>query len=358
MMELNNNVRAALDDLGMKTLVQPVTKMEELMKFRIDGIPALAVDGTVVLQKKVPEVEDLKILLSAFSEASAQQFNMKTILVPTDFSLAAKDAFHFSLDLAARMGSVVKAVHVWHPEFDPQQPYLYNEARFATDEDAKKRLSTFVEEETRETEGGAVLVGARAEQEVMVGFPVDEILQLSEQPEVDLIVMGSTGEKGFLTNLFGSVSTNVAQRASCPVLLVPEGVSFHGFRHILYASDYEAAERPMLHKLVDFANVFKADIHFVHVNTEDKPESQDYEEVKNNLFKVLFEGREPSFAFNVSQVEGRSVVQGLNEYALQHHIDLVVMVRPNRDFWENLFHKSITKRMVLNTRLPILVLHE
>ena len=59
----------------------------------------------------------------------------------------------------------------------------------------------------------------------------------------------------------------------------------------------------------------------------------------------------------MSQVEGQTVATGLNEYALRHRIDLIVLARPSRDFWENIFHKSVSQAMALNTKLPILIYH-
>ncbi len=341
--------------MGMKAIVENVTGMEKLMKYRINGIPALVVNGTVVLQKMVPPVEDLKILLNAFVEGAFNQFAMKNILVPTDFSQAARDAFQFALELAELQGGKVKAVHIYHPEFDPESNWL-NSSFMDGVAFAKDRLNAFVKEQRQNATAGHVDVEVEVEQEVITGFAVDEILALSKRKDVDLIVMGSTGERGFLEKMFGSVSTNVTQRADCPVMLVPQGVHFRGFNHIMYASNYEAAERPTIHKLVDVTNTFHSNIHFVHVAEEG--DSKTYQEIESRLFKVLFNGSEPSFAFNLTKIEGHTVVDGLNDYAMKHNIDLVVMVSPHRNFWEQLFHKSVTKAMTLNTKLPILVLHE
>ncbi len=352
--QLRANLIEALASLGMKAVVENVSEMDRLMRYHIDGIPAMAVDGTVVLQKIVPPAEDLKILLNAFVKKAFKQFAMKNILVPTDFSPAAKGAFQFALDLAELQGGKVEAMHIYHPEFDPESNWLNNSFLEGVGF-AKERLAAFVEEELNAAAVGNVATAVEVKQEVITGFAVDEILDLSKRKDVEMIVMGSTGERGFLEKMFGSVSTNVTQRAECPVMLVPQGVQFHGFKHIMYASNYEAAERPTLHKLVDVANAFNADIHFVHVDEEG--DSSTYQEIESRLFNVLFNGSEPSFAFNLTKIEGQSVVDGLNDYAIKHNIDLVVMVCPHRKFWEQLFHKSMTKAMTLNTKLPILVLH-
>jgi nucleotide-binding universal stress UspA family protein len=51
------------------------------------------------------------------------------------------------------------------------------------------------------------------------GLPVDELVKASEG--ADMIVLGRRGMGGFTRLLMGSVSSQVAQHAQCPVLIVP-----------------------------------------------------------------------------------------------------------------------------------------
>jgi nucleotide-binding universal stress UspA family protein len=51
------------------------------------------------------------------------------------------------------------------------------------------------------------------------GLPVDELVKASES--ADMIVLGRRGMGGFVRLLMGSVSSQVAQHAQCPVLIVP-----------------------------------------------------------------------------------------------------------------------------------------
>ena len=107
MKKLRNNVETALSRLGMDASVKVVSDVEELMRFKINGIPALVINGKVVLQKVVPEVEDLQILLNLFKDKFSKSFDMNDILVPTDFSTVSADALKFAVNLAsAGNGSV------------------------------------------------------------------------------------------------------------------------------------------------------------------------------------------------------------------------------------------------------------
>jgi nucleotide-binding universal stress UspA family protein len=57
---------------------------------------------------------------------------------------------------------------------------------------------------------------------ITIGSPIDKILECSTDKKVDLIVIGSIGLSG-VSKFFkgiGSVSRNVSEKVSCPVLIV------------------------------------------------------------------------------------------------------------------------------------------
>jgi nucleotide-binding universal stress UspA family protein len=68
----------------------------------------------------------------------------------------------------------------------------------------------------------AGLAGPRPESvtvKAIHGFPVEELIKASKG--ADIVVLGSRGAGGFTRLMMGSVSGQVVQHASCPVLIVP-----------------------------------------------------------------------------------------------------------------------------------------
>lgn len=263
------------------------------------------------------------------------------ILVPTDFSESAKNACHYAQAIAKALTNAnIKIVHAFMPNVETEFPAMA--APIADHLRVREAMLKDFAVEMQEND-----------QELLVGFAADELVRLSV--EYDLIVMGTTGESGVLSRLFGSVSSAVAQRAMCPVLLIPPQATFQGLQRILYASSYDSVDEQSLNKLLDFNNLFNATVHFVHVR--DTNDERTYDNTKEEIFRKLFTKRDPLFAFEIAEVNADTVQQGLSDYAAAHQIDLVVMAHRQRSFWQGFFHHSQTLEAILNAKYPMLIFH-
>jgi small redox-active disulfide protein 2 len=62
--KLAHNTEAAAMDLGIKYTIEKVADINEIMQFGVMMTPALAVDGQVKVVGKVPNVAEIKSLIS------------------------------------------------------------------------------------------------------------------------------------------------------------------------------------------------------------------------------------------------------------------------------------------------------
>ncbi|CAH0999536.1 hypothetical protein LEM8419_00836 [Neolewinella maritima] len=270
---------------------------------------------------------------------------IQRVLVPVDFSKGAAAALQYAEAMATAVGArEVRVIHVFTP-----QAASGDMAALATPVgelmDARETaLEDFLERHPAPA-------GIRRRSELLLGFPADKIVE--ESAAVDLVVLGATGTTDVLEDVFGSIASSVAQRCKCPVLLVPRGATFSDYRHIVYASSSLSLSRRAVLKLMDFNDLFRARIHFVHVNEDDSEHRREREK----LFAPLFNNPDPEFAFEIVEVTADTVQEGLVGYLKENPVGLAVMVTQQRGFWERLFHRSATKQMVLHPEVPVLVFH-
>jgi nucleotide-binding universal stress UspA family protein len=280
---------------------------------------------------------------------------LRNIIVATDFSDNAKSAYRYAKHLASHFGASIEVVHYYEIPLNPPSPN-YMEIAHSYDylqEQSDNLLALFIEEETG-TEGGTMIANkVKTTVKSQAGMASQSLIELSKDPSVDLIVLGTTGEQGWVDKIFGSVSIKVGRDAFCPVLLVPNDTEFSDIHDIVYTSSFDSAQPQEIKLALDLAKYFVAAIHFIHVitNPNDLGISEKF------LFEHLVENEHTKVPYSVQNIDASSPTEGINQYLLNHNVDLLVTVTQHRTFWEKLMYASTTKSLAWNVRLPLLVLH-
>jgi nucleotide-binding universal stress UspA family protein len=133
------------------------------------------------------------------------------ILLATDGSENAVRAARTAVELANKTGSELHVVHVAEA---PHIFFAYTDLDPArAEQEARKILDDEVQR--IEDEGGTV-----AEAHLRLGPAEENIVNLGEQLDVGLIVIGSRGLGALRRAVMGSVSESVVRHAHCPVMVV------------------------------------------------------------------------------------------------------------------------------------------
>ncbi|HZT59518.1 MAG TPA: universal stress protein [Pyrinomonadaceae bacterium] len=143
---------------------------------------------------------------------------IRTILLPTDFSEFARGATPVAAEFARLLGARVICLHVVEPVVAPVswtptgEPLPVADFGGQLDEAAARELPAFTRDEELE--------GLEVEELVTHGEPASEIVRVAEERGVGLIVISSHGRTGLGRIIFGSTAESVVRRAHCPVLVV------------------------------------------------------------------------------------------------------------------------------------------
>ena len=138
---------------------------------------------------------------------------IRKILVPTDFSPDAAEAFRHAVMLAKATGAGVVVVHVARPP-----AVAVDGGRLSTDPTGGGPDDLWPDLRKLKAEDRSVAV----EHEVIVADrpDVSHVLKIVEAAGCDLIVMGTHGLTGLKHRLFGGLTEEVVRRARCPVMVV------------------------------------------------------------------------------------------------------------------------------------------
>jgi nucleotide-binding universal stress UspA family protein len=142
----------------------------------------------------------------------------QSIVVGTDGSDTAAQAVRQAVDLAGAVGAKLELVSAYSPV---SQQRLGEERRQAP-EDLQWAINP--REDVDATLEAAAAVAREAGVDVEVfprqGDPADAILDVAEEREADLIIVGNKGMTGAKRFLLGSVPNKVSHHAPCSVLII------------------------------------------------------------------------------------------------------------------------------------------
>ncbi|HZA45916.1 MAG TPA: universal stress protein [Rubrobacter sp.] len=133
------------------------------------------------------------------------------VLLTTDGSPNATLAAQSAVELCERTGSELHVVHVgeylptFYAQTEEEPAELRHTAQRVLDEQMERLRAA----------GGQV-----AQAHLLLGRPAEQIVNLSEELGVGVIVIGSRGHSALRRVLLGSVSESVVRHAHCPVFVV------------------------------------------------------------------------------------------------------------------------------------------
>ena len=142
----------------------------------------------------------------------------RSIVVGTDGSDTAQKAVDEAVDLAKALGAKLWLVSAYEPV---PKARLREEAR-QTPADLQWMVNPREEVDSTLSDAADVVRGAGVEVETFAreGDPADAILDVAEERDADLIVVGNKGMTGARRFLLGSVPNKVSHHAPCNVMIV------------------------------------------------------------------------------------------------------------------------------------------
>ena len=189
-------------------------------------------------------------------------FRIETIAVATDFTSHARAALLHAMGLAHRHNSRIIVLHVIDPiaHCSPFEAPFYADgvSRIAAEEQLKE-LSLLLAEE-----------GLLHETVLREGPARETILQVAEEYDADLLVLGSHGRNRIDRTVLGSVSERLMRASTCPVMVVgPETADpgqrrFHCER-ILFPTDLGQSSISAVAAVARFAAAHRSSLTLLHV---------------------------------------------------------------------------------------------
>lgn len=267
---------------------------------------------------------------------------MKKILVPTDFSENAMNAFLLAKELACAFKSQLTLLHTFQV---PQRSDMLISLDDVLREEAEKDMAAFLDK---------AAVNLPVEIKIVKGSAVHVIAEIAEAEKYGLIVMGTKGASGLKEVFLGSITGGVMRHTNVPILAVPDNFTPRPIKTIAFGvANLELSGEEIVEPLKALASQFDAKLFIYHSakGAEDLDKARLMETVSwlNGLHHT----------FHLEE-EKENLHESLKAFVKSKGADMLCLVRRKHGyigFFERLFKTSVTLNEVFHCELPLLVLH-
>jgi nucleotide-binding universal stress UspA family protein len=263
---------------------------------------------------------------------------MKKILVPTDFSPIADNAFRYAIEIASVLGSEILLHHAYTLDrFNFNLDFPRDKQPYAREMERKmrKKMQGF----QAQVDAKGVGVETKVEEEDIFSL----FNRKAIENEIELIIMGTKGASGVKGGVFGSVAAAALDSAEVPVLLIPPDRTFSSIENVVLATDHKGFTANVVAPLRNLVRHLDAEVTLLNVKDGNEAviDAVHFEGVKTSFKEVPMSG---------------SINESINDYICKEGCDLLCMIRRRKSLLESFFQKSITKTQVFENQVPLLVL--
>lgn len=181
---------------------------------------------------------------------------------------------------------------------------------------------------------------------------ISEVNDYVNRNHPDMVILEADEPTGLLSD--NTSNEEIIDEISCPVMLVPRDIVFWPIKQIVYATAYNEKDVLALRDLLRITAELNPSIKILHVNTEtgsgEQMGSLDFADAirkQTGYSNISLE--------NLTAGNDRSVTDMINDYASAVNADLLVVLRDEKKFFENLLNPDRTKKIAKKTDLPVLI---
>jgi len=270
------------------------------------------------------------------------------ILIPSDFSPIADDAFHAACQIALKKNA---EVHLFHAADMPQGWEKIPLANHLRNEISQSVLAN-AKEAYKIRSQKAIDLGLKIKFHYSEGLFLGNMEKLTQEIDFDIVVMGSHGASGKKEWFVGSKTQKVIRHIHEKVLVIKNPVQNVNFSKVLFASGLFEEDQKAFSHLLDFLKTSDVkEIHVLAIETGglfNPPKIVMLEALKD--FKALAHQYDCQTHFHTNL----SIEAGIQDFIKNNDIDLVALSNHIRTPLKRFFTGSNVEMVVNHAEVPVL----
>ncbi|MGQ0827592.1 MAG: universal stress protein [Bacteroidota bacterium] len=275
-------------------------------------------------------------------------FKIEKILIPIDFSETSLLAIEHAGFIAQLFKAELVLLHVvekYWEQFSVIQPELMVPLPSDFTAAIEKKL-----EETAEIIRSKY--GVRSTCITSEGNVFSEILSVSKEEDIDLLVMGTHGTSGIIEFFVGSNTYKVVTQSECPILSVQGHSTKLGFQNILLPVDDSIHSRQKVNHAIVLAQHFASKIHIAGL--PDSDDSSDLKKFEIKLDQIEEIVKKAGLSYSRKTLSGSNQARMTEDYAKNINADLIIIMTDQDEDITGRLMGTFAQQIINHSKIPVL----
>ena len=278
----------------------------------------------------------------------AKKFHIKKILIPFDFSETAELALEHAVFMAKLHKAEIIIAHVIESySFTSAISSAFGKSQSEFEEKLESSTNDKLQQLTEKLHHDS---GMKVIFRTETGKIYKKIVNIAEETDVDIIVMGTHGVSGFQDFLVGSNTYRVVMSASCPVISVQAHSKKIGFKDIVLPIDNSPSSRQKVRHCVEIAKHYNSIVHVAGMMTMSDVDMQRRFEVKIHQVQSFLEEHEIAHTVKVFKTDN-SPATTMN-YSNQVNADLLIIMTDQEG--SGIFMGNFAQQLINQSKIPVM----
>ena len=276
---------------------------------------------------------------------------MLSILLPTDFSKNSMNAITYALEFFKYQKTTFYFMHAYQNEFYDHEELTSREKYKDVLESVKNESQTNLEQLLNTVKKLAPHPRFTYHTISAYNTLVEEANLITDDKNIDLIVMGTKGKSDERHIIFGSQTFQVLKYVQCPVLAIPSNYTNTQPKHILFPTNYLMPyKRRELKLLSELAKSYRSTIDVLYISKSNKLSMR--QEDNQSFIKDTLHDNKVNFCHENS----KKVADSIKNYIREKDIDIITMVNTQHSFLEDMLFPSTIDKVSLGLEIPLLAM--
>lgn len=273
---------------------------------------------------------------------------IERILIPTDFSETAQLAVAHGVYMAQLFNAKIFLLHVIESNVYagvPGEPVFLIEVNTNMEESPEEKLYQEADDIVKKYNIELSTLAASGK--------VDRgIAEAVEKNDIDIIIMGTHGTKGFEEFLVGSNTNRVVNLVPCPVISIQKFTKKIGFSTIIMPIDNDLHSRQKVNNVISLAQAYKSTVHILGLlETDDESDERKFEIKLDTVEHAL---KHASIPYSRKLVRAHNLASEAMKYSEEENGDLIVTMTGHESTLSGIFLGAFAKQIVNHSKIPVM----